>query len=107
VSLTIESRIFSVAPTHRRKQDNKEYVNCTQFSNNKFTNIGSTAYSHTRKLIDINPLYYASALSNQNMNSRFSICKKLTQSECPHRNSLQLAKSVIINPDAIELLPTV
>jgi hypothetical protein len=34
---------------------------------------------YPRQLININP-FYASALSNQNTNSRFSICKKLTKS---------------------------
>jgi hypothetical protein len=78
---------FSVVPPHLRRQDQGI---CKQYpvpKHNISTKTGSTAYY----ILDSS--FHASALSNENMNSRFSICKKTHPKATVHTG--QLAKFII------------
>jgi hypothetical protein len=64
----------------------------------------------TTQLININP-FHASALSNQNTNSRFSICKKNYQKASVHTGPpcsswLKSSRTVILHCDPIKFQPT-
>jgi hypothetical protein len=59
---------------------NKEYVKITQFSSTIYLPALAHCLVYTRQLININPLH-ENALSNQNTNSRFSICIKTHQKQ--------------------------
>jgi hypothetical protein len=92
-------------PSQKTRLIWKEY---SVLQHNMFTSIGSTGY--TTQLI--NP-FHASALSNQNRNSRFSIGKKIHPKASVHADPPCLiwlisssSGTVILHCEAITLLPT-
>jgi hypothetical protein len=86
------------------EKKDKEYVDNTQ------AQYIYQRFLYSRQLINNNSLH-ASALSSQNTNSRFSICKKLTQKRAsmqellaPSSSSSSSSGTVILHCDAIKFL---